>query len=88
MEKTISKEIILGIPADSKIAQLQRIHRAVEYGQTNNEKEVIKRIGKLEIYTMDANVMKAYKYKTKTASLKNMQHVSVENNGENILFNY
>ena len=30
--------------------------------------------------------MKAYSYKTKTALLKNMQHVSVENDGENILF--
>lgn len=30
--------------------------------------------------------MKAYGYKTKTALLKNMQHVSVENDGENILF--
>ena len=30
--------------------------------------------------------MKAYTYKTKTALLKNMQHVSVENDGENILF--
>ncbi len=31
-------------------------------------------------------MMKEYKYKTKTALLKNMQHVSVENNGELITF--
>ena len=33
-----------------------------------------------------ADAMKAYNYKTKTALLKNMQHVSVENDGKNILF--
>lgn len=30
--------------------------------------------------------MKAYKYKTKKALLQNMQHISVEDDGENILF--
>ena len=35
---------------------------------------------------MGKRMMKKYEYKTKTALLKNMQHVSVENDGESITF--
>ncbi len=42
----LSKEIQLGIPADTGLAQMQQIQRAVDYGKLHNVKVVITRIGK------------------------------------------
>ncbi len=42
----ISREIRLGIPADTGTAQMQQIQRAIEYGKLNNVKIEITRIGK------------------------------------------
>ena len=41
-----AKEIQLGVPADTGLAQMQQIQRAVDYGKLHNVKLVITRIGK------------------------------------------
>ena len=41
-----SREIRLGIPADTGLAQMQQILQAVKYGEANNVKIVLTRIGK------------------------------------------
>ena len=44
--KIKTREIQLGIPADTGIAQMRQIQRAIEYGKLNNVKIEITRIGK------------------------------------------
>ena len=48
LEATMIKvrEIQLGIPADTGVAQMRQIQRAIEYGKLNNVKIEITRIGK------------------------------------------
>lgn len=41
-----AREIQLGIPADTGVAQWEQIQRAIEYGRLNNVNIVITRIGK------------------------------------------
>ena len=42
----VSREIQLGIPANTGRAQMEQIQRAVEYGKLNDVKVIITRIGK------------------------------------------
>ena len=41
-----TREIQLGIPADTGVVQMMQIQRAIEYGKSNNVKIIITRIEK------------------------------------------